>query len=1158
MRINARCPNGHEINATSELAGRKINCPACQAVVTIPVPEAKLGNSTGPFAAPRAAARGQTLPLDRAKPAWSGMLIGGGVGLLVGLLLLSVTAWLFFFPGPSGSESAGTDQKPKTPKDSLDSDDLGLIEGGLEFVDTSIVDDPLALLPTDFEVPGIAWSFPGEVFACAYDARSGRLAVTNDENESVLVYDVDDLASGNPRPVGVLVTDGIPTAIHAKSLEGRTLFVVASKGSPKVSAFDAETLDLIGDGHIPREMLYASYLGGSENPVDPYIYWVSHRGPHVQGERDTGQAVGRMNLRTMVDEGLLPDLASVQYTAGGLNDRPVAHDLDLSPDGELLYYRPNRLFTYAANVNPARQLSGELRTVAADKIANLGVVTGPHGNLVSLGRAIHSRNVWNRVANAEFEVRAFFRSMPLAVGINREAFAFGSTDDFKIKSSVPIPESWWVAAKDDNRVRHRDRNLMTADKRFIRMQTDDQRRIAMMVLDNHLAIVPVGKLGIQREISLTLTNPLPRSILVNRQVRIPLITHDSRAKIEVVTEHRGDAVWGIRPIGAVQSPTGSGLRLVGPVTRQQLELKLDGVRRLQGLPLPIPLRVGEETMEINSIDAFNGTVRVSRSAPKPHNEYEDVDFPQLSPEDLPKIEDNVLSWTPSMPSLGRAVVVLRISHGDKSRDVYWDVNVEQPRIDVPFFVAGIQIGSPRRLVIWGREKQGDSRALVELDDRFGKSIVAVADLDTFKIMKQVEVEYPVVRAAIDKFGVVTINADQTISALDGDTLERTQHAPLARVPTNLQILGERFVHCDDVRFDRLEFTKKRVSSVNNSPSPSTMPAGASGVFRGAYLSDGILYDETTDRPQLVFEPFEIISQRSNPSGINVTAGSLRRYSSGFATTYWHPSPLSRMRPADVDLISRQTWRRYPADLRLNDESITAIPYLPWTKYSEDQNSLLGVSGRPTSKSLSLEANASHKPVNFTSGEGSIAIFYPQQVLVIDDQQLLPADDVPFHFAEVQSAFILNSPENQSAGDSFRVRYDAPGASRYRVRVYPTFSTATATATATGKNAEVIDLESKTGDVDIPVNLSRVAGDGFREFVAKLTREQRAEFDQDRSAFIDRYILDRSAWFESLTGEPLTGFPVPILAVAEAERGRERAGLIHWYFVLVPRDEILSP
>ena len=252
MRINARCPNGHEINATSELAGRKINCPACQAVVTIPVPEAKLGNSTGPFAAPRAAARGQTLPLDRAKPAWSGMLIGGGVGLLVGLLLLSVTAWLFFFPGPSGSESAGTDQKPKTPKDSLDSDDLGLIEGGLEFVDTSIVDDPLALLPTDFEVPGIAWSFPGEVFACAYDARSGRLAVTNDENESVLVYDVDDLASGNPRPVGVLVTDGIPTAIHAKSLEGRTLFVVASKGSPKVSAFDAETLELKNRAKLPQ------------------------------------------------------------------------------------------------------------------------------------------------------------------------------------------------------------------------------------------------------------------------------------------------------------------------------------------------------------------------------------------------------------------------------------------------------------------------------------------------------------------------------------------------------------------------------------------------------------------------------------------------------------------------------------------------------------------------------------------------------------------------------------------------------------------------------------------------------------------------------------------------------------------------------------------
>lgn len=39
MSIRIRCPNGHRLVAKDELAGRRIKCPKCKAITTIPVPD---------------------------------------------------------------------------------------------------------------------------------------------------------------------------------------------------------------------------------------------------------------------------------------------------------------------------------------------------------------------------------------------------------------------------------------------------------------------------------------------------------------------------------------------------------------------------------------------------------------------------------------------------------------------------------------------------------------------------------------------------------------------------------------------------------------------------------------------------------------------------------------------------------------------------------------------------------------------------------------------------------------------------------------------------------------------------------------------------------------------------------------------------------------
>ncbi len=141
MAITVTCQCGKKLGVKDDMAGKKVKCPACQSVLTVP-----MDGGPGGGGAPSAAAADEPAARSSAPKAGSGGGTGGGsnkkmllIGGGVGLLLLSccclggggVAFFLFFTGGPEkkiiGKWVADTSAK-KGDKDEIKTDFPGFIE----------------------------------------------------------------------------------------------------------------------------------------------------------------------------------------------------------------------------------------------------------------------------------------------------------------------------------------------------------------------------------------------------------------------------------------------------------------------------------------------------------------------------------------------------------------------------------------------------------------------------------------------------------------------------------------------------------------------------------------------------------------------------------------------------------------------------------------------------------------------------------------------------------------------------------------------------------------------------------------------------------------------------------------------------------------------
>lgn len=965
----------------------------------------------------------------------------------------------------------------------------------------------LASLPVDSRIA--AFRFAGPIWAAAYDERTGRLAVTHDD-QGIVIYDVVGLLRGTAiGPVGILATDGVPTAVCCKRLGDGQRFVVAGKGSPRVTVYDAATLEKVGELMVPKAT-FIDFLGGSPNPDDPFVYYSTQRSDATTDHNLDSNAIGRIDLVKMQHAGRAGQVS----IPGSHATRAEGYDIALSADGEVIYYRPDNDHTGIStwSKTPVSDGTTPLQMLYPGMERNSGITPDPFGQSLALGQQIVSRNGWRYVTFASFEPKAYFRKLPIAFGFAEGDLVFGSSNTYAGLLKVPLPDDWFPKdAARTNDLRFRPRQSESVATPFLAAFADDERGWAVVVFSQQLVIAALDKLQLPKEPSLIVTNRLPSTIYVGREYQVELDADAKKAKFEVVlrdTDPQGVATGWIKPLGAApKAPAGPSIGLAASVNKQQNVLLLQSVELIAPLPLPVTVQVDDEPMKVIAVDTFRNAVTVERTQGVAHSVSAPVtlitgDAPAVS--SMPVIAERTFRWTPSSDQIGFQTIHLSAKSGKLKRDWYWDVTVANPTLDLPYYVTGASTPQDNLCVVWGQSVQTPSNPQ-EISKTPIKYYVTVVNLAESKVVRQRELPVPLVSATWDATGIYAcLNkmpkedprtaVPSQIIRMRPDNLEIEQQTTVPDHCGGLQVIAGKYLVAYSGWTGPMRFT---VPDLKLPPQAiaTTRELATAGRAANGWIWDGILWDESLKTPQLLVFPYLFgVAPNSHSS----------RFSMG------------QFGMMNVNLLG------------------------PYTSHleSETGGSARGMVSPALRSALSQIGFPNDRiPADLHSLTKQLVIVAGGKLSVLDDPKLFQQPE-RLRFEERQTAFVVEP------GKPTTVRYSASGASQYHLVLLPTPPDA-----FYGDEFQTpwISMDSSDGQFSISIPLT--------EEVA--SKSLNGIFNQGGGnvtlAIAKAHAERLTPAFEMLTGRKPQGLPFPIyaFAIAETEGGLQKAALFHTYLVDMP-------
>lgn len=615
-----KCPQGHKIAANVKLAGKQVKCPKCGYAVQIPKRKSQeLDDERVRPRKPAARARKAKKKSSSGFSTRTILAIAGGA--VAGLSVLGLLAWFVF--GESVEEpptiadnnvaqsedrvparSATTTPQPVTTKPKKPK--------AIELSSPAREPQELDLTKINLDKRLFGFKLPGTTWAAAYDEVTGRLAISNDE-KGILVYDFDELLKGNPGPVAILPTDGLPTAICLKALPDRRVFVIAGQDEARLHLVDTDSLEPIGTIKL-EGLKFVDFLAGSPNPDDPFVYYSSDRYQSVGAsasegvENETADRLGRVNLVTGKQDG---------------QTRVKFADVAVSSDGERLYARPNssangvtgnwsELLNYNGDHNRSR-IRNWSRSSTTSPACSLG-------EFVCINNSVFNQSMSIQMAKLDYAPGALFHHRPLLVGLSKSAIVFGSANDYRQLASIPLPGNWLRtdrrADPSDFRLRHD--VSPSVRTRFLDIKADGTRELAIVTFGEHLVLAPLDKIKLPSEPSLFVRTSLPKKVTPGVQFQMKLKADTEATVFKYVPntdwlQNEKQRLLGNRPPGE-SSPRP--LQLRAGVTAEQSFIFLKDLKPLAGRKLPMNLRIGNEVMQVTKLD--KGRLIVKRTNPVGH------------------------------------------------------------------------------------------------------------------------------------------------------------------------------------------------------------------------------------------------------------------------------------------------------------------------------------------------------------------------------------------------------------------------------------------------------------------------------------------------------------------------------------------------------------
>lgn len=1239
MPISVVCPNGHKLSAQEKLAGKKVKCPKCQALIQIPPRVEELetlpvlddpfasteqpgasqdsgsmgglpsfdtqdfgnsnelpnsssvpfgSNSQDPFygelpAAPMQhnfAYQAPTQPTKSVKDEkknWP-LLIGVGVGGLVAVLVVFGTVGFLLLRGSNKAASHAStpvtksqEVGPSAPSNAEPTKEpvVSIDNGSTKEPPTITKPAATDLRPIKLDERLTGFDLPGTTWSTAYDASSGHLLVTNDEN-GILAYDLDDLVEGKPVVKTVIKTVGVPAAVCFKPLGDRRVFIVAGKGSNELQVIDADSLNQTGTVSIAK-VSHVDFLTSSENPKDPYLYFSTRNNQDVKGY--SYAPIGRINLDTAKEDG---------YTKEDYVDATI------SQDGSRVHVRHNSYGWEAEWPELLTKSAGDFSGRQSDSCYYLQ-------DEVVLGNKVFNRFNGLQVGSIKFLAGAKFKKHPITFGISGQGLVFGSSNTWLQHDTIPLPEGWIKRGQDQSSLANENRDFRLRpsiypfiQSSFCSMKADDKRDLGLLVLGERIVIAPYSKSKVPLEPDLRTSNALPASATVGEKLAIHLETADPNTVFEYIPSLDGferDSSVEVKPsrqsseekrsvkkskvetqLPEETAKHAAKLTLNAAVNSTQKVLYMAKMDSIGSLRLPFTIQVGDEKMTVLGFDDLNECLTVERTNGTEHSVSSPVyalieQNSEIPVESKPAIADGkTLEWTPTPGFVGRRNIHLRARSGSVTRDWFWEVDVRNFSPELPFKVVGIEVeNGGTQAVVWGQSTvpiqqsnsaMSNATALAPKDQEY---FVGVYDVDQRKLLRYEKIAKRITSATIHQGQIVVcVNTPKLeFVRFDAETLKERGKALAPKLFNRLTVIGSKFLFAEAAdgnhrfSFPSLEELPKTQLQYNHK---------IAGRLKDGWVWDGVVWDKEMTKPRLLLFAvhFESSNTHERQFVTSTQSGFTYSFTEGPSVCAWLPA-----KSISNSLGGQLYLNDYPGSvsqeglgLRLqswaNSSQRTLDGSQPtWSRTSitvEEANEILRSESMPTLNARNFDTRSPFP--SYLAQDDTYLHSATLGKLVSIPKKYLFNEKPLFRFEEKQDTFVLE------CGKTNKIRYSAPEAVSYEFRLWRYLP-------SNFQSEPDIFLKSKDGNFELKWDDPQPFIRGALNLVNRFDPDENVRTFQSvesvSKAALNAYSKAITPAFKQLVGKnPKTVYvPVYVMVTAKHEDNIQTAGLVHAYLIEVP-------
>jgi hypothetical protein len=1049
--------------------------------------------------------------------------------------------------------------------------------------------DPQGLVSFPLGSNAIAYKLPSPSCSSAYDPETGILAFT-DDTKGIVFHSIQDLLEGKTVPKHALSVDGLPGSLTMKQLKDQRLFVCTHTGASELILIDTKTLEVKKTIKFPMDFVF-QHITSSLDPDDPYVYYTKYR--RTSGHNYAG--IGRIDLTTEKSEG---------------TESVFSDGLCVSPDGKTIF----TVATAGSNI-----IYGTWSEVTSDHLLDRKIPSMSGGNVYFIddryfsgGREYipahinYQNNKESRVLGLiesgqsfGYDVLACFESIPIVVGVSKNKLILGSLLNKHTLAEFNIPtelDNYRQLFFDNRKKREDDRfgNRYFGYRSARAAYADDNRKLAVFITSNHLAVVPLGKSDLNQTHPLNFSPSLPVKMELGStfEIQVPQIARssgaeffleDNEAKIEELIKPDHEPSPGLRADGE----KGQSAYFVGPISAF---LK----RRT-----PYQIKIGEETMTVIRVEPDYDLIRVKRTSDIEHSVSETLVFldEPVVHSDLASYQDGTIRFTPTIEQIGKRNLVLRAKLGSESRSWFWPLEVvSNPTADhFDFYVQGIYgIPETQIAIVWGISKGSQNRLTGQngqSDALSDEGILAIYDTKTNKILKQTDIPFEIDNAIYHPTGIYALtrnlevrgsNPDLSATMLvrfDAESLQKknsriigpdnflsnlSEYHLFVQANKHLVLTCERDFPKDNLFGYGRNTNKKdyrlKIPSLEDSTPPTISDLPLDGIVETGLIKNGILWDNNLRVPKLLLYPHAFGKNRVHHSapviGEDGTVSVVRCLFDGPNSSF-RTSPMWFWRPGLKVPGRNIVIKSAPEGLQVYSNFANHAPVLDPTQAfyaSYDPRKPLALIDYPNQKKPEFTP---HTRLGSETLCGNQVLATSLGKVFRVPLDLLPKEPENFAFEEKQNRFVIE------AGKKTKVEYSADGAEKYTLRIYLNAISGSLVEIQEDylRQVKVVEMESTDGKFELLFDVDKVADSIFTfvkednwKFVGRIDRPKpptREEFLEAIKIISDPY--------KELTGKNPTTLHAIATAVVTANHkdGKQMAGLLHAYLVEVPAKTLLK-